>query len=146
MDEDEKMVEHSRSDIWNRLATQGEQITDIAKAQASTETELAALKSAVDTGFRSLSSELRSISDKVNAPPDAPNYTGWLVGILGLLGMFGGYTLLINQPVVNQLTRVERSLDQLHELRARISALEKAEQYQREDVKTLKDHHYDEHE
>lgn len=129
--QDYDMTEHSRSDIWNRLAAQNEQITDIARSQAGTDARLVALETAVDHGFKSLSNDLSRIADKVNAPTPPPNYMALIVLALGVLAAFGGYSLLITDPIESQAARNERYInsmqtehDQLHYMRGRLEALE----------------------
>lgn len=128
---DNDMTEHTRSDIWNRLATQNEQITEIARSQAGTDARLVALESAVDHGFKTLSNDLGRIADRVNAPTPPPNYMALIMLGIGVLGAFGGYSLLITQPIESQAARNERYIsemqdehDEIHYLRGKIEALE----------------------
>lgn len=124
-------IEHSRNDIWNRLAAQNEQITDIARSQAGTDARLVALESAVDHGFKSLSQDLTRIADRVNQPTPPPNYLALVMLALGVLAAFGGYSLLITGPIEAQAQRNERiiyNIQQEHAgveyLRGKIDALE----------------------
>lgn len=115
--------EHSRDDLWERINDQSNQIGEVRSAQSATDARLAALESAVDTGFRTLSSELRSIGERVNRPKD-PNY-GILAAIaFGLLGMFGGYALLITAPLKSAQDRHDEQITELETHRQRTSSNE----------------------
>lgn len=101
----EQTLAHSRDDIWNRVNEQSSQIGEIKAGQAATDAKLLALETAVDAGFASLTHELRSMRSD-----NRPN-TLALFGIaVTMLGLFGGYSLLLNTP---QDARIDQNFEQV---------------------------------
>ena len=101
--------------MWERLEQHGADITEITKNQIHTETRLSSLESAVDNGFRNISSELGAISDRINQPPAPPNYIGWFGIAFGILTVFGGYSALITRPMEHSLSRHEAQINETDE-------------------------------
>ena len=114
----------TRDDLWNRLSDHGAIIGEIRSDQAATNARLGALESAVESGFRSLGTELRSMAEAVHQPDDPPNYMALIMAVLAVLSLFGGYAFLITAPMQRSIERTE-----LHEreLRLRINDIENQE-------------------
>jgi uncharacterized BrkB/YihY/UPF0761 family membrane protein len=93
--------ERTSSDIWNRVNQQSDAISEIARAQAASEANIASLASAVESGFATIQESLNRINEKDQRPV---NYIGYLGGFLGLLALFGGYSALIVGPVLSQVS------------------------------------------
>lgn len=115
---------HSRDEIWKKINDQSETISEVRSGQAATDARLGALESAVDQGFRTLSSELRNISEKVHRPQAPPNYSIFVFLAIGLLGVFGGYALLITNPLADLIQKNYEQVTQLEDHRQRTAALE----------------------
>lgn len=120
---DQIMAEHTRQDIWDRLATQTEQINKIATSQAGTDARLHALEGAVENGFKHLGSDLSRIADKVNTPSPPPNYMALIILVLGILGAFGGYSLLITDPIDQQASANRQYIQKLYDDRTELAYL-----------------------
>lgn len=145
------MVDEPRNtDIWKRFDDHANAIAEVRSGQAATGARLENLEQAVDTGFRTLSSELRNLSDRVNQPPPTPNYGVYVAVAFGLLGMFGAYSMLITNPIkelVRQETSVNRSdivriyeqVDLLQEHRQRTARLEATSEIYRDQIKDLQE-------
>lgn len=114
---------HSRDDIWNRVNEQSQQISEIKAGQAATDAKLQALEATVDAGFTSLIQEIRGIKSD-----SRPNMLGLLAAALGLLGLFGGYSLLLNGPQNDSINRNHENIALLtastNRANERIAALE----------------------
>lgn len=120
---DQTMAEHTRKDIWDRLAAQNEQINAIAMSQASTDAKLHALEDAVERGFKTVGNGLARIADKVNAPSPPPNYMALIVLVIGVLGAFGGYSLLITDPIGQQTSTNRQYIEKLYDDRTELAYL-----------------------
>lgn len=128
----------TRDDIWQRIDAQSSQIGEIRSGQAATDARLGALESAVDAGFRTLSTELSGIAERVNRPAPPPNYLGIVVVALGLLGMFGSFTFLITGP---HGTAIEKNYDRIAEVerqRERTAALEARVEFLTDEARTAR--------
>ena len=116
--------EPTRQEIWKRFDSHAAAITEVRSGQAATSARLDSLESAVDSGFRTLSSELRNISERVNQPDPAPNYGIYVAIAFGLLGMFGGYALLITNPLHSSIEKNYSQITDLEQHRQRTARLE----------------------
>lgn len=115
----------SYHDVWPRVIKQGEQIADLATAQAKTDEQLQSLITIVTQGF---DRNDRSI-DRLNRPANF----GLLAAVaFGSLTLFGGYAMLLINPVNERFAyATERNQaifasidDDIHSERNRVSALE----------------------
>ncbi|HNP65794.1 MAG TPA: hypothetical protein PKH39_17815 [Woeseiaceae bacterium] len=113
----------SSSAVWSRLNQHGDEISALARAHAATEASLTALAKSVEAGFAhqadilgQLIEESRNQREKSSRPV---NYFAWFTGALGVLAMFGGYTVLFNTAdnyrLNNVESRSERHTSQLNE-------------------------------
>lgn len=98
--------------IWNRLDQQGESIGDLARAQAATEANLAALAASVESGFNSINNSLSRIVDRDSRP------TNWLgVGSLlfVVIGSLITFVALQTDPVrvraMENATTLDKALE-----------------------------------
>ena len=113
--------DHTSNEIWTELTQQAGAISQVRAEQAATTERINSLETAVDSGFRSISAELQTISNRVNSPP---NYSLIVAMGVAMLGMFGGYALLITGPLSESIMRNERHVDELMAHRQRTAALE----------------------
>lgn len=100
--------DHTTQDIWQAIG-------EVRSAQASTEARLDSIEHSVETGFRTISTELQNLAGRVYAPPKEISPTA-VVGasaavIFGVLGLFGGYTMLITSPIKNSLGLIRETVD-----------------------------------
>lgn len=101
-----------------QLTEHSTQISEIRTGQAATAVRLEALETTVSAGFASLSTELRANK------PHPPNYAAIIVLAIALLGVFGGYALLITGPLEKGIERNTAMLQESISGRERIAAME----------------------
>ena len=78
----------TNGEVWTRLNQQGDSINELAKAQAATEAHLAALATAVETGFAAINSNINRIVDKENRPTNWIGLGSLIIVVIGALLTF----------------------------------------------------------
>ena len=128
---DEEQKPHSATDIWNRVNQQGDQISELAKAQAATDAQLLQLARMVESGFSSVTDEIRHWRDRDTRP------TNWIgIGslVFSLMVVTSGFVVLITAPIVDGQSNIRSEVQALQR-----DAVEAA--YQR-GVNSATDEHY----
>lgn len=74
--------------MWNRLDQQGESISELARGQAATEANLAALAASVESGFNNINANLARISERENRPINWIGIGSLLFVVIGSLITF----------------------------------------------------------
>lgn len=111
----------SGSQLWDRLNQQGDSISDLARAQAATEANLAALAQAVESGFNNINASLNRYAEREARP------TNWIgAGILSaaLIGSILTFVSLHTTPIRENLNKQYVSIQGLETHRQRTAALE----------------------
>jgi len=96
--------DHPSSTVWNRLDQHGDQLSALARAQATTEANLAALANSVDSGFQTVNRALGRLAEKEAQP------TNWIaIGIAAItvLGALVTFVTLVVAPIDARLGTVE---------------------------------------
>ena len=78
----------SGSAVWDRLNQQSDFISEIARTQAATEANLAALAASVETGFNSINASINRIVDKDSRPTNWIGLGSLLIVVIGALLTF----------------------------------------------------------
>lgn len=106
---------HSRDQVWTSIA-------EVKQAQASTDARIGALETTVETGFSQLQSSISQLM--IQSRPAPTNWGVIVAAIMGVLALFGGYSLLLNQPILQILDRHEQHLEMLHDVEQKQAAMD----------------------
>ena len=118
--------------VWDRLNQQGDSISELARAQAATEANLAALAQSVQSGFDSINSSITRIVDRDSRPTNWIGVGSLLFVVIGALITF---VALQTDPVRSKADQNAEHIDDIFareladaekrgEFEARIKALE----------------------
>jgi hypothetical protein len=92
------------SSVWNRLDQHGDQISELARSQATIEANLSSLAESVSAGFADINRAISRFNERDSRP------TNWLavgIGIAGLLGFAVTFVTLIVAPLDARISLVE---------------------------------------
>jgi len=93
---DDKAHATSSSSIWDRLNQQSDIISEVVRAQATTEANLAALAEAMRSGFDQVNTNLNRVNDRENRPTNWIGLGGLVIVVITTMIAFNSLT---TQPV-----------------------------------------------